>query len=264
MPILNGVQHDFFSEETDTESPNAEQLMQKYGENLMFLNGIQGNLVTFLTSNTFLVPEGIERVFIVAAGGGGGGGGGQFGSGGGGGVGCAPFLLLAPVTPLETLTITIGAGGAGGAYTVAGGAGGNTTIVSLFRTYLFPGGLGGYTSPSSTSTVRARSTSLVTDIADGPRPAFGGGGGTIAAGANTNPSLGQNTMYGVSGSIQENSASGGGPGGAGHGNGGAGGSFVPVINATNASDNSSAGGGGGYRAGGAGANGGSGICYIIY
>lgn len=89
----------------------------------------------FTTSTTWQVPEGISTLLIYASGGGGGGGRGGdsglgVGPGGGGGGGSAgnDKMAIVSVTPGETLTITIGAGGAGGT-TGDGGNGGSTTVI---------------------------------------------------------------------------------------------------------------------------------------
>ena len=147
MPILSDVQHDFFSEETDAESPVSTQLMQKIGENIMFLNGLLGIFQTFTSSTTYQIPEGITRGYIFAAGAGGGGGGGSgAGGGAGGGAGVLPVVFFALFTPLETITITIGAGGSGGiggTNGTNGSAGGSTIISTAARTFTLTGGSGG-------------------------------------------------------------------------------------------------------------------------
>jgi hypothetical protein len=111
----------------------------------------------FTSSGTYTVPAGITQIWVSGAGGGGGGGGGnQFsngaqGAGGGGGyAGSSTLKTPVSVTPGQSLTITIGAGGAAGAGTSSlanagnGSAGGATTIVSGSSTLInLPGGVGG-------------------------------------------------------------------------------------------------------------------------
>lgn len=82
----------------------------------------------FTASGTFVVPSGVTEVSILAVGGGGGGGcGSSYSAGGGGGGGVV--RKRATVTPGESLTITVGAGGAGGTSAAPLGAkGGNTTV----------------------------------------------------------------------------------------------------------------------------------------
>ncbi len=92
---------------------------------------MQRKTARFLATDTFDVPLDVEavQVMILGAGMGGAGGGGganaapNYRGGSGGGGGANGFLAMAPmpVTPGETLDITIGAGGVGG----GGGAAGN-------------------------------------------------------------------------------------------------------------------------------------------
>lgn len=116
-------------------------------------------LVLFDTSGTWVVPTGTTQIIVQGAGGGGGGAGGagsngNYGGGGGGGGGAPILTAVVTVTPGETLTVTLGGGGAGGAgggagtnnTGTAGSAGSTTTLVSgvgSFGTLRFPGGVGG-------------------------------------------------------------------------------------------------------------------------
>lgn len=116
---------------------------------------------------TFVVPTGITNILVsaIGAGGGGGGGGGgkQYGSsttyyapgsaGGGGGYGNFSVDQSIAVTPGETLTVIIGAGGTGGTGGVGGssaangtkGSTGETTYLKRGNTVLLSvtGGTGG-------------------------------------------------------------------------------------------------------------------------
>jgi hypothetical protein len=113
---------------------------------------------TINTTSNWTVPANVNEVWIHAAGGGGGGGGKdtasaayhrQAGSGGSG------YFTYAPVTPGETVAITIGSGGTGntaGSVTQTIGAGGpggtgGTTIITIPSsiTIRCPGGWGGGT-----------------------------------------------------------------------------------------------------------------------
>lgn len=97
---------------------------------------------------TWTVPAGVTQL-VLYGGGGGGGGNSNFGLAGGGAE-CALGTVLA-VTPGETITIVVGAGGAGAAagYTaqggtpIPGGDGENTTISGSFGTITLHGGYGG-------------------------------------------------------------------------------------------------------------------------
>jgi hypothetical protein len=71
--------------------------------------------------HTFIVPQGVSRIRIVALGGGGGGGGGGgnndgplSGGGGGGGGSSAVVSCLIPVVSGSTISLTVGSGGKGG------------------------------------------------------------------------------------------------------------------------------------------------------
>jgi len=114
-----------------------------------------GSCVKFEESDTWVVPEGIDTVYVsvCAAGGGGGaaGGGGlttYIGSGGGGGgAGQSVVRVKYSVTPGATLNVAIGAAGMGGTGTLnngnAGTAGGNTVLSGAISLTLIGGGGGG-------------------------------------------------------------------------------------------------------------------------
>ncbi len=87
---------------------------------------------------TWTVPDGVASITLGMTNAGAGGCGGGNGSGaisvGGGGGGAGGYCFNAPfvaVTPKSTLTITIAAGGAGGAIGAAGGTPGNTSVAGL-------------------------------------------------------------------------------------------------------------------------------------
>ena len=86
------------------------------------------------TAGTYLwtVPPGVTKIVVEAWGAGGGGGAGSSSDfapgGGGGGYG----KEIAVVTPGNTLTVTVGAGGSGGVYTCGnGGNGGSTGVTGM-------------------------------------------------------------------------------------------------------------------------------------
>jgi hypothetical protein len=107
----------------------------------MSLRATRGNPaltpVTFTATTTWVVPANVYMVFSDLVGSGGGGGGGHDtattgGGGGGGGSGVCYIGYPYPVTPGDTLTLTVGTGGAGGAggASPAAGSNGNTSSVA--------------------------------------------------------------------------------------------------------------------------------------
>lgn len=136
---------------------------------------------------TWAVPAGVKKAWVTVIGGGGGGGRAGVsgaGSGGGGGGGLAQELV--DLSGVTSVTVTVGAGGAGA--TVEAGVG-ETGATSSFGTYLSAtGGAGGFGNASS-------------GYANGP------GSGGLGTGGDFNTSLGVgHPSYGPYG------GSGGGPG----------------------------------------------------
>lgn len=95
---------------------------------------VGGNGQVFTANGTFTIPTGVTAVKVTVVGGGGGGsrtfsGGSQRANGGGGGGAAIKFLT--GLTPGNTLTVTRGAGGAGGTnLTDNGSAGGTSSVAS--------------------------------------------------------------------------------------------------------------------------------------
>ena len=191
------------------------------------------------SSTTLVVPAGVTQMVGSGAAGGGGGGGGGGGTGasstgaggGGGGAGQSAVDQLLTVSPGETLTITIGAGGKG-ALAASGSAGGTTSVVGSVSGTLITltGGLGGTVGTYGAS-----------NVAGG----FGGSGyPTGTAGADTNPAtsgspsgaggVGGSSPFGGGGAGGRGASSGGlsgqAAGGYGAGGGGGGGSYVSGSN----------------------------------
>lgn len=168
---------------------------------------------------SWVCPAGVYYVCVVAVGGGGGGvGSTAFGiGGGGGGLG---WINNYPVTPGNSYTVTVGAGGVTGNPT--GGAGGNSFFVSTGTVCGFGGG-------------GANATTGV-----------GGSGGTcFPATQGGNGGLGGYTSI---------TAGGGGGAGGYSGNGGAGG--VAATSGSNGAGGGGGGGGGSNNTNGAGGGGG--------
>ncbi len=236
----------------------------------------------FTTSGTFVVPANISELIVTGYGGGGGGGagyvtgGGANGGGGAGGSGAAITTTTMPVTPGETLTITIGAAGSGGLNISGNGdpglVGGNTSISGGLATITMLGGspgTGGTTSGGGSIGVQITSLATINSVgAAGAAHGASGGAGTgsirvVAGGAGG--SVGPGTGGGGGGG-GGSCVSTGGAGGTGGGTVGAG--SQPATNGAAGAANSGAGGGGGGGsdggAGGAGGNGGSGYLQISY
>ena len=167
----------------------------------------------FPASGTWVVPSNVHTITILAigagSGGAGGGGGASVGTGGGGaGTGGNNGIATSttmPVTPGETLTITVGAGGAGGAAGAAAGAGGvganggETIIAGALATITVPGGCaistnGGATraggaglnagngpAGAAASQFTATATILPVSQVSGDNPGQAGGAGTTNA-----------------------------------------------------------------------------------
>jgi hypothetical protein len=170
--------------------------------------------------NNFVVPTGVTSISAVCIGGGGGGG--ARGSntdepGAGGGGGALAYATLS-VTPGETLTVTVGAGGNGGQTAAAAGTAGGSSVIRRAAAILVganggAGGAGGNNGVNPT----------------------GGAGGTILVGTGGSGGQGGNGQEGTNGRRGGGGGAGGysGPGGAGGNNGG------------NGSNGTGGGGGGG-------------------
>lgn len=221
------------------------------------------------STQNWICPAGVTTAQVFLVGGGGGGGnydGGNCGGGGGGGV----VERSVSVTPGNSYTVTIGAGGSGGAI------GSASTFGSLITAY--GGGFGVYNNCPSSTTLAASG--------GGARDSYRGGGGGGAStifgiynGYNSysinyypvvqgtfgyppnsymaNPGVNGYGAGGGGGSNQENNS---GRGGA---NAGDGGNNAAGTAATNGVANFGGGGGGAstsYNSG----SGGSGVCIIKY
>jgi type II secretory pathway pseudopilin PulG len=241
---------------------------------------------------TWVVPPGVERIWVTGTGAGGGGGGGAGGSndagGGGGGSGAACIEAPLRVVPGETLTITVGVGGAGGAgggvggAGGAGGAGGNTVISgSISGTLLILyGGSGGYGGVVGVGGAGGAGGGAGGGVGGAGGAGGGGGGGVGGAGGVGSFCLGGAGGGGGGGYFGVGGAGGGfygrfvgGAGGVGSGGGGGGGSSYfgrggnggGSAGGAGGSYGAGGGGGGGYSGGGGGGGvGGSGYVEIMY
>lgn len=134
------------------------------------------NIVTFLSSGTWVCPAGISIVYLTIVGGGGGGGGGATQTGGGGGGGAAVVNVPFLVTPGNSYTVTVGAGGTSGNDT---GTGGNNGGNSSFSTISCNGGTGGSGGGGSVGAGGAGGTTGTLGIAGQNGVNGGNGGGTF-------------------------------------------------------------------------------------
>ena len=237
---------------------------------------------TFTSSGSWVCPAGVTQVLVYAMGGGSGGDGGSTGSASNGAqankagtaVSLQPVLLT--VVPNTTYTITIGAGGTGGAPATKGGDGGNTSFGALMTWYggympttlaFYAGSFQNYINDPSTGAV-ATATNMVCFAMGGP----------------ANPSNGTQALIGCAGYRGLGAAIGTGPvsstaggngssGMGGEGIGGTGGSSATAAvggNGGSAAANTGAGGGAGAgggstsKAGGSGGNGGSGLMHVCW
>jgi hypothetical protein len=103
-------------------------------------------------SSVYTVPTGTTKLVVYLTGAGGGGAGGDTTTGqGSGGGGAGTVIARVTVVAADTITIALGAGGAGGAQSTAGTIGGDSTFTHTtgtgsFDTITGPGGLAGVTS----------------------------------------------------------------------------------------------------------------------
>jgi hypothetical protein len=122
-------------------------------------SALGANAQVFTSNGTFTIPTGITRLKVTVVGGGGGGSGFQnvcsveVGGIAGAGAGTA-VKFLTSLTPGNTLSVTVGAGGAGSATNnTSGSAGGNSTVASgtqAISTITGNGGNGGVYSAGPT------------------------------------------------------------------------------------------------------------------
>jgi hypothetical protein len=208
---------------------------------------------------TFTVPPATTSISAVCVGGGGGGGGGESGrnqgvSGGGGGALCYGTI---PVTPGESLTVTVGSGGNAGASGGGNGTAGGTTSIARGATVLITAVGGGAGLERSTATVNGGTGSVDASVTN----SGGGNGGNSGGNSNDTGSGGggaggYSAAGGAGGTTGNGSASTGGGGGgggatsAGQGYGGGGVGILGAGSNGTAGTLNSTGGGVGSNGGG--------------
>ncbi len=254
--------------------------------------------------STFTVPPGVVSLHVTAVGGGGGGGGGVAGGvatetiapAGGGGGGARPVSAVIPVTPGDSVTVTLGTGGAGGAPGANGTNGAATSVVDTTSGVgvWAPGasggdsgsvsGLGGQDTTGNDGATNlfafgvgfGSQSAYVKLLADVGVTVVNGGDGADglglfttggvapggAGGPDGTPAVG-NAPGGGGGGGSAGQGGGGGTGGIGGdgnaaGNGGAGGNGGVATTPTGSGGGGGGGGGNGSTGGGAGGDGGAG------
>lgn len=207
----------------------------------------------FLTSSTWTAPTNVSSVIVYGCGGGGGGGAGvntpTAAGGGSGGSGAIGRTALISVTPGNTYTITVGAGGAAssfggdssfgslitfrGAKGGANGGGSTGWAGNVDTTYSTGSGFGGGSSSSGGTGSLSSGFSGGTGGTDASNGGGGGGGGAGESGNGANGGNGGFPVGGLGGSPSANSGGGGGGGGgsvgSSSGGGGAGGSGFVIV-----------------------------------
>lgn len=192
------------------------RLLRRYLLNNVFRGPSFGD-VEWTTPGTYnwVVPFGVTSICAVAVGGGGGGRQASnlatsYGSGGGGGALRARNGI--PVTPGQTLTIVVGAGGTVGVSANGGTGGASSVSGSGFTTMTANGGQGGLNTGANAS----GGTSTGSPGTSG----FSGNGGTGGAGSTTLAQPGGGGGAGGYSSVGGGGGSGASPSGANGGSGG--------------------------------------------
>jgi len=135
----------------EVSDPSYSESVYVKIETLAYTDGLNPNLTTYNTSQSFVVPDDASAMLIVGGGGGGGGAGsyGQQAGSSGGGSGYIN-LRTSGFSPGQTLSLTVGAGGLGGDPASNGSSGGTTTVAGIgsasggqFGAYKGTGGSGG-------------------------------------------------------------------------------------------------------------------------
>lgn len=265
---------------------------------LLLVSGASGAVTQYNTTNgvysvvtfngtgttTWTVPALVEHVqYLIVAGG---GSGGSQGAGGGGGAGGVLTCSTYAVTPGQSMSIVVGAGGAsvkalwgingenssfGSLIANGGGGGGNGS-----HSYGLPGGSGGGAAGGGVSTNLGGDGTSGQGYRGGYRPTglagtgSGGGGGAGAAGGNVsganNPGNGgAGISSSITGTATDYAGGGGGAANVVTGSGGAGGGGAGSTTDATAGTNGLGGGGGGtYNASYNSGAGGSGVVILSY
>ena len=281
---------------TSNFTPPARALPETGGKSFATVNVNAGVVKSFTTTGTtsWTAPTDVTQVEVLVVAGGGGGGCNNGGGGGGGGV---VYNNSYPVTPGQTYTVTVGAGGtpntSSSGFTSQGNTGSNSQFGNLTaigggggggqggsgaggdgKTGGSGGGTGNMNSGGGTvgfgtagqgfngGLAAAGSYSQAAGGGGAGQLGFSFGGGTAAAGAG-----GAGLQFGISGTPTYYAGGGGGassPGSAGQGAGGIGGGGAGVAGNGVSGTANTGGGGGGCTNAATGGTGGSGIVLIRY
>lgn len=250
-----GARIDAWSSTTNLSSAVYGQGTAVAGGYIYSVGGVGSGSVTSSAystagSTSYVVPAGVTYVTVKVwgAGGSGGNGSGSTGTGGAGGGGGYAKAVIA-VTPGESLTVSVGSGGADrGTSSSAGGNGGGFSAVLRSGTYLVQAGGGGGGGGSRGS-----------NSGDGGAGGAGGGSpaenGVIGEGSSAG-GLGYGAHDTLAGTYSDGGAagSGGTAGASGVANGGGNGGGSDAATCNNAMEAADTGGNGGTGAGGAGGN----------
>jgi hypothetical protein len=271
----------------DSFVPPTRALPETGGKSLSAINVNAGVVQRFINvgSTSWTAPSDVTQIEVLVVAGGGQGGSSHGGGGGGGGV---IYNSAYPVTPGQTYTVTVGAGGltaanpavAGGSsvfgnlIAIGGGAGGNETNAGY--TGGSGGGGGGKTNGSASGTSGQGFASGNGSNSVGYGGGGGGGAGAVGSvGGSSGGAGGIGLQFGISGTPTYYAGGGGGNGYAGSNNGGTGGlggggaggvygGSTPVTGVAGTA-NTGGGGGGNYLTGQQfGMSGGSGIVIVRY
>ncbi len=183
------------------------------------------NIKTFTSSGSFLVPTNVIRVWVKIVGGGSGGGSSNSAGGASGGGGGGYAEKMCDVSATTSITVTIGAGGTGGAIGANNGNAGGSTIFGNCATAT-AGGVGIANSDGTYHNGGAAGIGTVGDVLGAGQPGGAGldfsgqGGGSMlgSGGSSVGGATGGSnaTGYGGGGSgASGNAGSGGGNGSAG-------------------------------------------------
>lgn len=202
-----------------------------------FTNSYVGERGQVFTGNgTFTIPTGVTAVKVTVVGGGGGGGGGRQSccgsAGGGGGGGAALIKYLTGLTPGNTLSVTVGAAGAGSVNNGSNGStGGTSSVASGTQSITTLTCTGGGAGPTQAPNNRvAGGTATNGDInADGGPCHNAGGNGSAGGNSGLGFGLGGFGATGASNGTYAGTGYGGGGGGGYSFSGGAGTAGVVIF-----------------------------------